>query len=109
MTGTCVTTPGDTYNVPITFNVYNVGTGNVVGTQIVSVTQTFAIPYRPSADNVMLYPSDANAPVATQPTVGTFPLPNDAYADHTSGTTFPFQFNAGGYGGTQPAVQFTAN
>jgi hypothetical protein len=166
--GTCLTTPSSTFNVPITFNVYNVAGGNAVGTQIATVTQTFAIPYRPSADptcpatgsqtpigaafrdpagncqnglvseitfafpgealpdnvifgiayaptgpagslNVMLYPSDANAPVATQPTVGTFPLPNDAYADHTSGTTFPFQFNAGGYGGTQPAVQFTAN
>jgi hypothetical protein len=36
--------------VPITFNVYNVGTDNAVGSIIASVTQTFAIPYRPSAD-----------------------------------------------------------
>jgi hypothetical protein len=46
----CVTTPGATYDVPITFSVYAVGTGNVVGTLITSKTQTFAIPYRPSAD-----------------------------------------------------------
>ena len=47
-TGTCVTTPGATYNVPITFNVYNVNAGKV-GSLITSVTQTFAIPYRPSS------------------------------------------------------------
>jgi hypothetical protein len=46
--GTCVTTPGATYSVPITFNVYNVASGNV-GTLITSKTQTFAIPYRPSS------------------------------------------------------------
>ncbi len=48
--GSCRTTPGATYNVPITFNVYNVAPGDAVGTQIATVTQTFAIPYRPSAD-----------------------------------------------------------
>jgi predicted ribosomally synthesized peptide with SipW-like signal peptide len=47
--GACVTTPGTTYSVPITFNVYNVATGNTVGSLIASVTQTFAIPYRPSS------------------------------------------------------------
>jgi len=47
---TCVTTPGATYNVPITLNVFNVGSSNAVGALIGSVTQTFAIPYRPSAD-----------------------------------------------------------
>jgi hypothetical protein len=46
---TCVTTPGDTFNVPITFKVYNVGASNAVGSVIASVTQTFAIPYRPSS------------------------------------------------------------
>jgi hypothetical protein len=46
--GACVTTPGATYSVPITFNVYNVDSGNV-GTLITSNTQTFAIPYRPSS------------------------------------------------------------
>ena len=47
--GTCVTTPGATYSAPITFNVYNVASGNTVGTLITSMTQTFAIPYRPSS------------------------------------------------------------
>jgi len=46
---TCVTTPGATFNVPITFNVYNVGSGSAVGSQIATRTQTFAIPYRPSS------------------------------------------------------------
>ena len=50
-TADCVTAPGATFSHPITLNIYNVGAGNVVGSLIVSVTQTFAIPYRPSADN----------------------------------------------------------
>ncbi len=50
-TGDCVTTPGATFSHPITLNIYNVGAGNQVGSLIGSVTQTFAIPYRPSADN----------------------------------------------------------
>jgi hypothetical protein len=49
-TGDCHTTPGATYDVPITFNVYNVGSGNTVGTLIASKTQTFTIPFRPSPD-----------------------------------------------------------
>ena len=55
-TGDCVTTPGATYPVAITFTVYNVASG-VVGSQIASKTQTFAIPYRPSA-NLSLCPKD---------------------------------------------------
>jgi hypothetical protein len=51
-TGDCSTTPGATYNVPITFNVYNVGAGNTVGTLIASKTQTFTISFRPSPDTV---------------------------------------------------------
>lgn len=50
--GQCLTTPGATFSHPITLNIYNVGAGNAVGSVIASVTQTFAIPYRPSADNV---------------------------------------------------------
>ncbi|HEY8186109.1 MAG TPA: hypothetical protein VIF64_08575 [Pyrinomonadaceae bacterium] len=50
--GDCVTAPGATFSHPITLNIYNVVAGNQVGTLIGSVTQTFAIPYRPSADNV---------------------------------------------------------
>jgi hypothetical protein len=48
--GSCVTSPGSTFNVPITLNIYEVGPGNSVGAKIVTVTQTFAVPYRPSAD-----------------------------------------------------------
>jgi hypothetical protein len=50
--GSCVSAPGSSYNWPITLNVYEVGPGNSVGAKIVTLTQTFAIPYRPSADNV---------------------------------------------------------
>jgi hypothetical protein len=48
----CATTPGNTFSVPITFNVYNVGVdGTSVGTQLATVTQSFNIPYRPSASS----------------------------------------------------------
>jgi hypothetical protein len=49
-TSDCVTTPGATFSVPITFNVYTVAPGNAVGSLIATKTQTFNIPYRPSAD-----------------------------------------------------------
>jgi hypothetical protein len=48
--GSCVSAPGSTYNWPITLNIYEVGPGNTVGAKIVTLTQTFTIPYRPSAD-----------------------------------------------------------
>ena len=48
--GDCVTTPGANFMHPITLNIYQVGAGNAPGALIRSVTQTFAIPYRPSAD-----------------------------------------------------------
>lgn len=44
-TDDCVTTPGATFTHPITFNVY----GADGATLIASKTQTFAIPFRPSA------------------------------------------------------------
>lgn len=50
-THNCVTTPGSTFSHPITLNIYNVGTGAQVGSLLGSVTQTFNIPYRPSADH----------------------------------------------------------
>lgn len=49
--GSCVTSPGATFNVPITLNIYSVGPENSVGPKLVTVTQNFAVPYRPSADN----------------------------------------------------------
>jgi hypothetical protein len=51
----CVTsTPGSTFPVPITFNIYN--PASPTGAALVSDTQTFNIPYRPSAD-----PTDCGA------------------------------------------------
>jgi hypothetical protein len=50
--GTCVSAPGATYSWPITLDIYEAGPGNSVGAKLVTLTQTFAIPYRPSADNV---------------------------------------------------------
>jgi hypothetical protein len=49
-TNTCVTTPGATFNHDVTVTLYNVDhdTG-ALGAVIVTRTQTFAIPYRPSA------------------------------------------------------------
>ena len=47
---TCATTPGATFNVPITFTIYNQGTSaGSVGSVIATETDTFAVPYRPSA------------------------------------------------------------
>ena len=49
-TGDCATTPGATFSHPVTLNLYRVGTLNAPGASIGTVTQTFAMPYRPSAD-----------------------------------------------------------
>jgi hypothetical protein len=46
--GLCTTTPGATFPVPITFNIYNEAVGGIPGTLIATDTQTFNIPYRPS-------------------------------------------------------------
>ena len=48
----CLTTPGATFSWPITFTIYGAPAGDAVGPVLAQVTQTFAIPYRPSADNV---------------------------------------------------------
>lgn len=48
-TGDCVTTPGHTFPEPITLNIYGVGAGNVPGSLLATKTDTFNIPYRPSA------------------------------------------------------------
>jgi hypothetical protein len=44
----CTTTFGDTYQVPITLTLYDVS-GTTLGSEIAADTQTFNIPYRPSA------------------------------------------------------------
>jgi hypothetical protein len=58
----CVTTPGTKFTEPITLNIYNApasdpqtaadtpGNG-LPGSRILSITKTFSIPYRPSANN----------------------------------------------------------
>jgi hypothetical protein len=56
--GNCVTTPGATFTHPITLNIYNAG-NPLPGSQIASRTQTFTVPYRPSADNVNCTGADA--------------------------------------------------
>ncbi len=45
----CHTGPRATFSYPITLNVYEVQANNEPGAKLASVTQTFAIPYRPSA------------------------------------------------------------
>lgn len=48
--GLCSTPSGATFSQPITLSIYDVGSdGKSLGTQIASATQTFNIPYRPSA------------------------------------------------------------
>ena len=47
--GACTTTPGTGFEVPITFNIYEVGEEDAVGPLLATKTQTFFIPYRPSS------------------------------------------------------------
>lgn len=47
---TCLTTPGATFDHPITLNVYARGPGDAPGALLATQTKTFSIPYRPSAD-----------------------------------------------------------
>ncbi len=51
-TDDCATTPGATYSVPITFNIYAVGANDTVVALIATKTQSFNVPYRPSKDDV---------------------------------------------------------
>jgi hypothetical protein len=51
----CVTTAGATFSEPITLNIYGVGANNAVGGLLATDTQTFAIPYRPSASDPSVY------------------------------------------------------
>jgi hypothetical protein len=58
----CTTTPGSSFTEPITFNLYNVGPSDSVGSLITSVTQTFTIPYRPSTDPSCPLSTDDGSP-----------------------------------------------
>jgi hypothetical protein len=48
--GNCSTSTDATFSHPITLNVYSVNPDNTPGTKIATLTQTFTMPYRPSAD-----------------------------------------------------------
>ena len=61
--GNCASTPGDTFQEPITLNIYNVGAGNSVGSLITSETQTFDVPYRPSANVIVPAHLQGNGPL----------------------------------------------
>lgn len=51
----CTTTdPSATFDAELTLNVYEVGFGNTVGSLIISQTDTFAIPFRPTSDPTCL-------------------------------------------------------
>ena len=50
--GNCLTTTGATFSHPLTLTIYPPTTGPGVGTAIVSSTQRFDIPFRPSASSV---------------------------------------------------------
>jgi hypothetical protein len=63
----CTTTPGATYSVPITFSIYHPGTTpGTTGGLIANDTQTFNIPFRPSAN-----PACVGAPTKWMATTGT--------------------------------------
>jgi hypothetical protein len=57
---TCVTPPGAVFTLPITVNLYAVGTGDSVGDLLATDTQTFRIPFRPSADLARCKDKDGN-------------------------------------------------
>ncbi|HEV2973738.1 MAG TPA: hypothetical protein VGX69_01925 [Solirubrobacteraceae bacterium] len=48
--GSCVSAPGSKFEWPVTLHIYAAGAGDAVGTQIASLTKTFKMPYRPSAN-----------------------------------------------------------
>ncbi len=177
--GDCSTTPGTSFSHPIKLNIYGVGVGGSVGSLIATKTQTFNIPYRPSADNInctggrwhngtscfnglatpisfsltgVTLPSNfivslayntthygyspigegaacytesggcgydsLNVGVTSPPSVGSNPLPNDAYlnsswggayCDSGLGGTGSFRLDAGCWTGFQPAVKVEAS
>lgn len=47
--GDCASSPGARFAIPITFNVYSPSANNTAGALLGTRTQTFQVPYRPSA------------------------------------------------------------
>jgi hypothetical protein len=74
----CVTTPGATFSEPITLNVYSVGANNAVGGLLATDTQTFAIPYRPSASD----------PTQSGPAAGGCTATNGEWFDSVDGSCY---------------------
>jgi hypothetical protein len=48
--GSCASSPGGKFTHPITLHIYSVAAGNAVGTEVARLTQSFKLPYRPSAN-----------------------------------------------------------
>jgi hypothetical protein len=49
--GDCATGKHATFSLPVTLNLYSVGPADAPGMLLGTVTQTFSVPYRPSADS----------------------------------------------------------
>jgi len=181
--GDCSTSRGSTFSEPIRVNLYSVGQNNEPGSLLGSVTHTFNIPYRPSANNTHCFGNDAgkwwdkadatcyngkletrtvhlgsldlpdtaivsvayntthsgynpigesapcysspggcgydslNVALNAPPTVGSDPLPDDAYQNSTAanqycdggaGGTGTFRLDSGCWTGFQPAIRVSA-
>jgi hypothetical protein len=84
---TCLTTPGAKFSWPVTLNIYElVGYPSgqpMVGALLATRTQTFNMPYRPSA----------NDKVCTGPNLGKFLSKTDKECDHGFGFGITFHMN----------------
>lgn len=79
--GVCTSTAGATFSHPLTLNLYSVLPSGEPGGLIASVTQTFAIPYRPT--------SDPGCGPSSNPGGGWSPTsPPDCYSGIASNVTF---------------------
>ena len=95
----CVTTPGASFEHPITLNIYEVDTSGVdpaVGTLITTKTETFEIPFRPSYDATYCYTDSgkagAKSPADDMPFGGTWydPVADRCFHGYAFNLTFDF-------------------
>jgi hypothetical protein len=89
----CVTTPGSSFNYPITLTIYNDAGNGVVGSVIGTDTQNFNIPFRPS-DNATCTTSGEwldNAATAAQ-----FNVAADGLCHHGLANNITFNFSSQG-------------
>ncbi|WP_157171750.1 hypothetical protein [Nocardia higoensis] len=92
-TGDCVTASGATFDIPITAKVYSVGN---LTTPLATVTQTFSVPFRPSADNTNCTGTNAGKwfnPNGAPNLSGS--LPNGGRCQNSIATILTFNFPAG--------------